>query len=208
MLQTIAEAHGASPRQVALAFLTRDPIVFAIPKASSAEHAADNAAAGDCAERRAKWPHSTRRFRAGRSRAACRCCSAQLLYANVSPAAARRRAQSRISAVLFSGLVDSGHLSFFGVSPDSIIPFQRLPSSIVTPPSAAAVRLDSAPLPLPEKKARRASCARARRPAVSRHRADSGLDACFSARRTRPRNICRRRCRRSRSPGSGFWCSR
>jgi diketogulonate reductase-like aldo/keto reductase len=33
-------------RQVALAFLTRAPSVFAIPKASSAEHAADNAAAG------------------------------------------------------------------------------------------------------------------------------------------------------------------
>jgi diketogulonate reductase-like aldo/keto reductase len=46
VLQAIAEAHGVSPRQVALAFLTRDPIVFAIPKASTAEHAADNAAAG------------------------------------------------------------------------------------------------------------------------------------------------------------------
>ena len=46
MLQTIAEAHGASPRQVALGFLTRAPSVFAIPKASSQEHAADNAAAG------------------------------------------------------------------------------------------------------------------------------------------------------------------
>ena len=46
VLQTIADAHGASPRQVALAFLTRDPDVFAIPKASTAEHAADNAAAG------------------------------------------------------------------------------------------------------------------------------------------------------------------
>ena len=47
VLQTIAEAHGASPRQVALAFLTRDLQLFAIPKASSAEHAADNAAAGE-----------------------------------------------------------------------------------------------------------------------------------------------------------------
>ncbi len=47
VLQTIARAHGASPRQVALAFLTRDPLLFAIPKASSAEHAADNAAAGE-----------------------------------------------------------------------------------------------------------------------------------------------------------------
>jgi diketogulonate reductase-like aldo/keto reductase len=45
-LQAIADAHGVSPRQIALAFLTRDPVVFAIPKASNAEHAADNAAAG------------------------------------------------------------------------------------------------------------------------------------------------------------------
>jgi diketogulonate reductase-like aldo/keto reductase len=47
VLQTIAKAHGASPRQVALAFLTRDPLLFAIPKASREEHAADNAAAGE-----------------------------------------------------------------------------------------------------------------------------------------------------------------
>jgi len=46
LLQKIADAHGASPRQVALAFLTRDESVLAIPKAASAEHAADNAAAG------------------------------------------------------------------------------------------------------------------------------------------------------------------
>jgi diketogulonate reductase-like aldo/keto reductase len=46
VLQAIAKTHGASVRQVALAFLTRKPEVFAIPKASSSEHAADNAAAG------------------------------------------------------------------------------------------------------------------------------------------------------------------
>ena len=46
-LQTIADAHGASPRQVALSFLTRQASVFAIPKASSEEHAADNAAAAN-----------------------------------------------------------------------------------------------------------------------------------------------------------------
>jgi diketogulonate reductase-like aldo/keto reductase len=46
VLQSIADAHGASPRQIALAFLTRNHQVFAIPKASTAEHAADNAAAG------------------------------------------------------------------------------------------------------------------------------------------------------------------
>jgi diketogulonate reductase-like aldo/keto reductase len=45
-LQRIAEAHAATPRQVALAFLTRAPSMLAIPKASSAEHAAENAAAG------------------------------------------------------------------------------------------------------------------------------------------------------------------
>jgi diketogulonate reductase-like aldo/keto reductase len=49
VLQTVAKAHGASPRQVALSFLTREDSVFAIPKASSAEHAADNAAAGELA---------------------------------------------------------------------------------------------------------------------------------------------------------------
>jgi diketogulonate reductase-like aldo/keto reductase len=47
ILQAIADAHGASPRQVALSFLTHSPSVFAIPKASNAEHAAENAAAGE-----------------------------------------------------------------------------------------------------------------------------------------------------------------
>jgi diketogulonate reductase-like aldo/keto reductase len=47
LLQQIADSHAATPRQVALAFLIRRPSVFAIPKASSAGHAADNALAGD-----------------------------------------------------------------------------------------------------------------------------------------------------------------
>jgi diketogulonate reductase-like aldo/keto reductase len=47
VLKAIADAHGASPRQVALAFLTRAASVLAIPKASSAEHAAENAASGN-----------------------------------------------------------------------------------------------------------------------------------------------------------------
>jgi diketogulonate reductase-like aldo/keto reductase len=46
VLQTVADAHGVSPRQVALAYLTRRASVFAIPKAGTPEHAADNAAAG------------------------------------------------------------------------------------------------------------------------------------------------------------------
>jgi diketogulonate reductase-like aldo/keto reductase len=47
VLQKIADAHGASARQVALSFLTREPSLFAIPKASTPEHAAANAAAGE-----------------------------------------------------------------------------------------------------------------------------------------------------------------
>ncbi len=47
VLRAIADAHKATERQVALAFLTRGPSVLAIPKASSAEHVADNAGAGD-----------------------------------------------------------------------------------------------------------------------------------------------------------------
>ena len=46
-LQVIAKTYGASPRQVALSFLTRQPSLVAIPKASSQEHAADNAAAAN-----------------------------------------------------------------------------------------------------------------------------------------------------------------
>jgi diketogulonate reductase-like aldo/keto reductase len=46
VLHRIADAHKATPRQIALSFLTRDITVFAIPKASSAEHVAENAAAG------------------------------------------------------------------------------------------------------------------------------------------------------------------
>lgn len=47
VLQEIALKYGATARQVALAFLTRRSSVFAIPKAAKAEHATDNAAAGD-----------------------------------------------------------------------------------------------------------------------------------------------------------------
>jgi diketogulonate reductase-like aldo/keto reductase len=46
VLAKIALSHGATARQVALAFLTRAESVFAIPKAAGVEHAADNAAAG------------------------------------------------------------------------------------------------------------------------------------------------------------------
>jgi diketogulonate reductase-like aldo/keto reductase len=47
VLEEIAALHGATPRQVALAFLVRSAPLFTIPKASNPEHAADNAGAGD-----------------------------------------------------------------------------------------------------------------------------------------------------------------
>jgi diketogulonate reductase-like aldo/keto reductase len=46
-LAKVAQRHEATPRQVALAFLTRLPTIFAIPKASSPEHVDENARAGD-----------------------------------------------------------------------------------------------------------------------------------------------------------------
>jgi diketogulonate reductase-like aldo/keto reductase len=47
VLAEIASARGATPRQVALAFLTRRSSSFTIPKASSAAHAEENAGGGD-----------------------------------------------------------------------------------------------------------------------------------------------------------------
>lgn len=47
VLDEIARAQKATMRQVALAFLTRDEGMFAIPKAEQAEHVRENAGAGD-----------------------------------------------------------------------------------------------------------------------------------------------------------------
>lgn len=63
VLAEVARAHGASPRQVALAFLSRKRPLFAIPKASHESHTRDNAAAarlrltaGDVARLEAVFP--------------------------------------------------------------------------------------------------------------------------------------------------------
>jgi diketogulonate reductase-like aldo/keto reductase len=45
VLTDVAKSHGATARQVALAFLTRRPSLFAIPKASTAKHVEENAGA-------------------------------------------------------------------------------------------------------------------------------------------------------------------
>lgn len=46
VLAEAAQALGKTPRQVALAFLTRDPDVFTIPKSESVAHTRDNAGGG------------------------------------------------------------------------------------------------------------------------------------------------------------------
>ena len=45
-LERIARAHGVTAHAVILAFLTRDELTFAIPKAATPAHVGDNAAAG------------------------------------------------------------------------------------------------------------------------------------------------------------------
>jgi len=47
VLEDIAAGHRATTRQVALRFLVRRPSLFTVPKASSPDHAAENAEAGD-----------------------------------------------------------------------------------------------------------------------------------------------------------------
>src|SRR6478735_10692445 len=77
-------------------------------------------------------------------------------------AAAGRPCASVHIRILFSDLVVFSQLAFCGASPDPILTTFEI---AVTPPPAAAARLDSAPLPLPEKKpAARSAPARADRP--------------------------------------------
>jgi diketogulonate reductase-like aldo/keto reductase len=47
VLEEIADKHHATSHQVALRFLVRHPSLFTIPKATSPDHAAENASAGD-----------------------------------------------------------------------------------------------------------------------------------------------------------------
>src|SRR5439155_24832417 len=47
VLQEIATAHGATPRQVALRFLLRQHGTFTIPKASTVAHVEENAGAAN-----------------------------------------------------------------------------------------------------------------------------------------------------------------
>lgn len=47
VLRAVADAHGVTAYQVALAFVVREPGTFTIPRTASGAHAAENAAAGD-----------------------------------------------------------------------------------------------------------------------------------------------------------------
>src|SRR5690606_35889773 len=49
VLREIADAHGATPRQIALAFLVRNPTVVTIPKSGSPAHTEENAGGGSIA---------------------------------------------------------------------------------------------------------------------------------------------------------------
>lgn len=69
VLQTIADKHGRSLHNVALAFLTRRPNSFAIPKASTLEHVVDNARAGELTLDAADVEAIDRAFPIGRRRA-------------------------------------------------------------------------------------------------------------------------------------------
>jgi diketogulonate reductase-like aldo/keto reductase len=69
VLQEIAAAHGASPRQVALSFLVRRAPLFTIPKAADPDHTAENARAGDLRLSEAEVASIDRAFPLPRSRA-------------------------------------------------------------------------------------------------------------------------------------------
>lgn len=68
VLAEVAKAHGATPRQVELAFLTRRGAVFAIPKASKVAHAEENAGGGDLALTASEIDAIDRAFPRGRAK--------------------------------------------------------------------------------------------------------------------------------------------
>jgi diketogulonate reductase-like aldo/keto reductase len=68
VLAEIAAVHGATPRQVALAFLVRWPSLMTIPKAADPAHARQNAAAGDLRLGEAEIAAVDAAFPAGRRR--------------------------------------------------------------------------------------------------------------------------------------------
>ena len=68
VLAEIATRYGATPQQIALAWLVREPDVLAIPKATSVEHVRANVAAADLALTPEEVDAIDRAFPRGRSR--------------------------------------------------------------------------------------------------------------------------------------------
>ena len=68
VLASVASAHGATARQVALAFLTRRPSLVTIPKASAAGHVEENARAGSLQLSEAELAQIDAAFPPGRRR--------------------------------------------------------------------------------------------------------------------------------------------
>jgi diketogulonate reductase-like aldo/keto reductase len=66
VLAEVAGARGATPRQVALAFLTQAQSVFAIPKAAAASHVEENAGADGLTLTEAEMAAIDRAFPLGR----------------------------------------------------------------------------------------------------------------------------------------------
>lgn len=67
-LAEVAAAHGATPRQVALAFLTRRPSLLTIPKSANPKHVEENAGATDLRLASADVDKLDRAFPLGRRR--------------------------------------------------------------------------------------------------------------------------------------------
>jgi diketogulonate reductase-like aldo/keto reductase len=68
LLEDIAKAHGATARQIALAFLLRDKSTFVIPKAATAAHVEDNAGASGIVLDPGELERIDQAFPAGRPR--------------------------------------------------------------------------------------------------------------------------------------------
>ena len=74
LLQAIADAHNATPRQVAVRFLLRYPSLFAIPKASSPAHVEENVGAGELQLTDDEIARIDKAFPRGPNPVPCQCC--------------------------------------------------------------------------------------------------------------------------------------
>ena len=73
-LQAVADRHGVTPHQVALAWAVRSGNVFAIPKAAEAAHVRQNRAGADLVLSSEDVAQSTRSFRRPVAHLLSRCC--------------------------------------------------------------------------------------------------------------------------------------